>query len=538
MNRSDTSPQNRSAANDAHAAGADAGGHRETEIKLQIDPRHLPRLRRAGWLKSLAAGRPNTQQLRATYFDTIDFKLRQAGLTLRVRKEGRRFVQNIKARDETKGTFTRQEWETVVPKGEPSPDAMAKLADAKIVPRLKPEDLVPVFQSSVRRVRRELTPKAGNRVAFDVDVGEIKAGGSSEPICEVEIELLSGEPKHVFDLALKLVDEVPARLSTDAKSDRGYALLVGRHPEWRKATPLVLDPEAPADEALARMIVNGIDHLHANEACTLARAHIEGIHQMRVALRRLRSAFTIFKHALPSEQHAELTPELKWLIGELGSARDWDVFIADVLDPMSRWQADDLGLGLLREEAAKRQDEAYARAHEAIRSTRYTRLLLRLVAWSEGRAWRAHPVSDASVDLYGPTLAFANRLIDGRHRRLLKAGRHFKQLTDEERHRLRIQVKKLRYAVEFFQSVYPRKKVAEYRDALIDLQDSLGGLNDLAVARELLARITGTAEGDDVERLHAASGMVIGWHAHVAQDHLKGVSKTWRRFTALKPFWI
>jgi inorganic triphosphatase YgiF len=531
MNRSDTSPQNRRTADDA-------GAHRETEIKLQIEPRYLPRLRRANWLKGLAAGRPNTQQLRATYFDTVDLKLRQAGLILRVRKEGRRFVQSVKARDAIKGAFTRQEWETVVPKAEPSPEAVARLADAKIVPHLKPEDLVPVFQSSVRRIRRELTPKAGNRVAFDVDVGEIKAGESSEPICEVELELLSGEPRHVFDLALKLVDEVPARLSTDAKSDRGYALLAGHHPEWRKATPLVLDPAAPADEALARMIINGVDHLNANEACTLARVHIEGIHQMRVALRRLRSAFAIFKHALPSELAAELTLELKWLIGELGPARDWDVFIADVLDPMSRWQADDPGLGLLREEAVKRQDEAYARAHEAIRSTRYTRLLLRLAAWAEGRAWRAHPVSDATVDLYGPTLVFANRLIDRRHRRLLKAGRHFKQLTDEERHRLRIRVKKLRYAVEFFQSVYPRKRAAGYRDTLVELQDGLGGLNDLAVARELLGRITAAAEGDEVKPLHAASGMVIGWHAHVAQDHLKGINKTWKRFTALKPFWV
>jgi len=531
MNRSDTSLENRRPADDA-------GGHRETEIKLLIDPRYLPRLRRAGWLKDLAAGRPNIRQLRATYFDTVDLTLRQAGLILRVRKEGRRFVQSVKARDAAQGAFTRQEWETVVPKPEPSPEAVARLAESKIVPRLKLEDLVPVFQSSVRRIRRELTPKAGNRVAFDVDVGEIKAGESSEPICEVEFELLSGEPKHLFDLALKLVDEVPARFSTDAKSDRGYALLVGRHPEWRKAIPLVLDPTAPADEALARMIINGVDHLNANEACALARAHIEGIHQMRVALRRLRSAFAIFKRALPGELTVELTPELKWLIGELGPARDWDVFITDVLEPMSRWQADDPGLGLLREEAVKRQDEAYARAHEAIRSTRYTRLLLRLVAGAEGRAWRAQPVSDETVDLYGPTLTFANRLIDRRHHRLLKAGKHFEQLTDEERHRLRIRVKKLRYAVEFFQSIYPRKKVTTYRDALVALQDDLGGLNDLAVARELLGRITAAAEGDNVEQLHAASGMVIGWHAHVAQDRLKGVNKAWKRFTALKPFWV
>lgn len=512
-------------------------GHRETEIKLLLHPRDLSRLRRAGRLKGVASAPAKTRHLLATYFDTVDFKLREAGLTLRVRKEGRRFVQCVKAEDDLGGAFTRKEWEVFLPRPEPNPKAIEKMVGAKALTNLSAEDLIPVFKSRIRRVHRELTPAAGNRIALDMDVGQIEAGNVTEPICELELELLAGDPRQMYDFALSLIDQVPARLSMTAKSDRGYALVTGGRGQWRKAHPLLLTPAAPAEDAFARMIVNGIEHLQANEACALERAHVEGIHQMRVALRRLRSAFGLFKPLLPGDEPTELVDEIKWTMDELGPARDWDVFVTEVLDPIAAWQTDDRSVGLLRSEAEECRKTAYAKAQAAILSPRYTRMLLRLAGFADAKAWRSHPVSEPSIDLYGPTQAMADRLIDARHRKLLKAGRHFKEMTEQERHDLRIRVKKLRYAVEFFASLYPTKKVTAIRDALSTLQEGLGSLNDVAVARGLLAEITTQAAGDAARELYRASGLVVGWHAHVAQDRMKGTAKAWRRFAGLKPFW-
>ncbi len=95
---------------------------------------------------------------------------------------------------------------------------------------------------------------------------------------------------------------------------------------WRKAKTPAIAPLATAEDALTRIVVAGAEHLRANEACVLARAHDEGIHQMRVAARRLRSALTLYRAFIPDEQYRYLNGELKWLIRELGGARDWDVF--------------------------------------------------------------------------------------------------------------------------------------------------------------------------------------------------------------------
>lgn len=513
-----------------------APAFRETEIKFEIDPKDAARLARTGWLKGLARGRPSVQRLNATYFDTVDLKIRQAGMSLRVRKEGRRYVQCIKA-DDNSGHFTRKEWQADAPGGRPDTRLMADAPGAEALPPVEPGDLVPVFESRIRRTHRTLTPRAGQRIACDFDIGEITAGGVTRPVCEVELELLSGDPREMYDIAYRLLGEIPARLSGGSKSDRGYALLTGGQPQWRKAHPPELSPDSSAEEALGQMILACLDHLRANEACALARTHIEGIHQMRVALRRLRSVFGLFKPFLPPEQHREITGELKWAIGELADARDWDVFVGEVLEPIGRWQGESEGLALLKAAAAERQDNAYQHAHAAIRDTRYTRLLLRLASWVDGREWRAAPDAPEAGVLYQPARALADRLLARRHRKVEKGGKHFKKLDETQRHDLRISIKKLRYAIELFQTLYPRKEAVEFAKALADIQDGLGVLNDLAVARDLLSHLAPADGGVEARRLHFAAGMVLGWHAHLAEDHMRGINKSWKRFRMLEAFW-
>jgi CHAD domain-containing protein len=310
-----------------------------------------------------------------------------------------------------------------------------------------------------------------------------------------------------------------------------------RSSSWKKARLPVFTPETTAAEALAEIVLSGIIHLRGNEACVLARAHVEGVHQMRVATRRLRSSLTIYKDLLPAEERRYLANELKWLIGELGPARDWDVFLAEVLGPVINDLPDEGTLGLLRSEAEDQRDRAYERAQAAIRSERYVGLALLLSAWAKGHRWHEHASDDGPPELFVPATVFAREVIDGRYQEAVLAGEGFESLSEKQRHAVRIQIKKLRYAVEFFGSLYPKKTFANYLATLKKLQDGLGTNNDLAVARTLIAGVIKSARGKEKARLNYAAGVVVGWYSHAFDGRKSDLTQLWQGFRQSEPFW-
>ncbi|MGF1640639.1 MAG: CHAD domain-containing protein [Rhodospirillales bacterium] len=310
-----------------------------------------------------------------------------------------------------------------------------------------------------------------------------------------------------------------------------------KRPSWKKAKPPIFTPETTAADALAEIVLSGINHLRGNEACVLARCHTEGVHQMRVATRRLRSCLTIYQHLLPPDEHRHLVGELKWLIGELGPARDWDVFLEEVLVPVMDGMPGERSLARLRLEAEAVRDDAYGHAQAAIQSQRYFGLVLLLSAWARGHRWHEHASSDGPPQLLGPAIAFASEVIAERHREVLAAGEDFPTLNAEQRHAVRIQIKKLRYALEFFSSLYSRRKYATYLAGLKKLQDALGTSNDVEVARTLLARVAKTLRGKERARFTYAAGLVVGWHSHVAGDRERDVTRLWEDYCRGEPFW-
>jgi CHAD domain-containing protein len=310
-----------------------------------------------------------------------------------------------------------------------------------------------------------------------------------------------------------------------------------RTSSWKKARLPVFTSQTTAAEALADIVLSGINHLRGNEACVLARSHEEGVHQMRVATRRLRSCLTVYKDLLPAEERRHLVSELKWLIGELGPARDWDVFLAEVLGPVIDDLPDEDKLALLRSKAENQRDRAYERAQAAIGSERYIGLALLLSAWARGHRWHEHASDEAPPELFVPATVFARKVIDERYQEVILAGEAFESLSEEERHAVRIQIKKLRYAVEFFGSLYPKKAFANYLAALKKLQDGLGANNDLAVAHTLLGGAIKSARGKEKARLSYAAGLVVGWHSHVFDGRERDLTKLWQGFCQSEPFW-
>lgn len=512
----------------------------ETELKLAIDPAHLDRLLAAPALD----GRGATRTLESVYWDTPDLRLMRRRVTLRVRRIGRRHVQTVKDAGITDGLVShRGEWETPV-RG-PAPDLSA-IGDPEATARLgplAPSDLVPAFATRIRRVTRLVRLRDGSEVEVAVDHGDVRAAdGRTEPIAEVEFELKSGAPTAVYAVAMAVAEAVPVRLARRSKAERGYALVARTVPPTgaRKAEHPAIDPAGTVEAAIAVILREGLLHVLDNEAAVTGGDPGDGVHQMRVGVRRIRSALSLFRPLLPAEGLEDLTADLRWLAGELADARDWDVFLGSLVAPA----ADAIGrhgpladaFATLGAMAAGRRDRGRARAAEAVASTRFVRLALRLGAWIADDGWRRQPVTEASARLFDPVADVAADLLRRRHRRVLRRGAGFADLSTEDRHRVRIALKRLRYAVEFFRPLHPGKAPARFHRRLAALLERLGHLNDVATAERLIADLDGEGGGPD-GGWRVAAGAVVGWHARGLIESEAELVADWNGFADAEPFW-
>jgi len=276
----------------------------------------------------------------------------------------------------------------------------------------------------------------------------------------------------------------------------------------------------------------------------LAGTDPEGVHQARVALRRLRSALSLFRRLLPAADHQWLAGEVKWLAGALGPARDWDVFLAELLAPVKAAFAFHpeiyADLAALEAAAGGQRRDAYDAVRAALLSPRHTTLHLRLGLWLELRGWRNQPVTPTSAVLFRPLRETAEKLLNRRHRRVHKTGSAFAKLSYVERHQLRIYLKKLRYAVDFFRSLHDDKLAGRYVGQLGAFQDILGHLNDVATAARLVPQLSVEPAGHPgatADALARAVGVVIGWHGRGLAAQEQRLVAEWHDFRAAKGFW-
>lgn len=258
---------------------------------------------------------------------------------------------------------------------------------------------------------------------------------------------------------------------------------------------------------------------------------------MRVALRRMRAALSDFREIIPFAQVAWLKRETKWLITSLGTARDWDVFLSELLAPVQAARPGDAGLSKLRMAAEAEREKGYTKARRAIGSPRYSALLARMRRWLSTKSWlQGSNRTRKSFDELAAKLA--GRLLTKRHKAVLKLGRDFKKLSAQERHQLRIALKKLRYTAEFFRSLYPKKREKTYFHALAQLQNSLGHMNDIVVADHLLKRLSAARDNMRVsDRLSSAAGIVAGWYMQSASSSEHQAEANWREFCHCDAFW-
>jgi triphosphatase len=510
---------------------------REVEVKLAASAAELEKLERL--LQAMPTARFEAQsELVSTYYDTPTLALRREGLTLRVRKQGRKFLQTVKADGPASiDWLERWEWEKPIASDQPDLDS---LKDGTRLPdTIHKEEVRPVFATKVTRKAFEVRPTPSTPIEVAIDRGEIRTadGGAIEPVSELELELKDGDPVALYDLALQFLNVAEIRLETRSKAERGYRLLGSStdRPQAVRAGTVALDRHMTVEAALQRFGLRCLGHLLRNEPIALADEP-EAIHQMRVAVRRIRSALSALKKMLPAEHHRWISEELKWLARSLAAARNWEVFVVDLLRTVNDALPSRRELEHLARTAERCSRTAFDDAKQAILSKRYTGMMLRLLRWFTARDWRDQPISESASLLLAPIANVAPGLIERRHRKARRRCKRFEQLNSADRHKLRIALKKLRYTIEFLGSLFEKHDVQAFVNRLKSLQDQLGHANDVRVAYDLLDQMQETS-GYCARAVDRAGGIVMGWHERDLAHREPILRKHVKRFKRSEPFW-
>jgi triphosphatase len=486
------------------------GESHEVELKFRCAPEGLDAV-----LAAAPAGVDDTRHLSSTYFDTPDLLLQKAGVSLRLRDGGGRRMQTLK-----RGSgLTREEHEAPVEADRPDLD-VGPLRE--LLPNGAALALEPVSEVTVTR-RQRLIRYDGAEIELAVDQGQVRANGATAPISEVELELKSGPAAALFRLARELDRAAPLYLSFDGKASRGQALVEGASQAPSRKMRVVLAPEATAAEAFQAAGRGALAQIATNATLLREGADAEAVHQLRVAIRRLRSTASTFAPMLGADAQ-RLQADLRWLAQACDAARNLEVLAERISDDGS-----DAGAHLAAA-IAEAGRKASRQAAEAVASERFRILMIELAAWVETGGWLADPTLGARRDR--PAEEFAAEALSHRWRKLRKRAANLEAGSDETRHEARIAAKKLRYAAETFASLFPPKPARRFVAALRDLQDQLGALNDVATAAVVLPQLgldaAAAAAAEDLARRDASRKPRRIRAAVRAFQHLEAAPRFWR----------
>jgi inorganic triphosphatase YgiF len=503
----------------------------EIELKLLVDSDRLADFNNTPIIAANARNKGTRKHLRAVYYDTPRRALRRDGFSFRVRQSGTRFTQTVKT-ESSNDPLRRGEWEAAVPSMAPDITLAMPLVPDKLRAELERHPVEAVFSSDIHRHQRLVDLPSGTvEVAFDH--GQLMSGDRSLPVSEIELELRSGSPSAIWELALRLAEHGSVKPSIRTKSARGFDLAADTPPRAPKPPKLRLDPSTSLDQAFSEILRSCLSHLLQSLPSAEDGRDPEGMHQVRVALRRLRSALDLMRSVVSLTKLDLMRAEAKWLAGCLAGARDWDVFRQDTLRTVADGCPSVGGFDTLGALADERRAACYDAARLALADRRCQSFVIGLGAWIEARGWRSEVAPEGLAQLAEPAINFARNILSAQHAKVLKRGRRFKSLPTEERHRVRLAAKKLRYIADFLLPLCGHGKSAKrFSRRLADLQQQLGIYNDMATTSSLLADIGPETTGSGM-----AAAAIAGWQAHAMVGVEARLVKAWSEFTGAKVPW-
>jgi len=464
-------------------------------------------------LAALRDGRAKTRDLKIVWHDTADGALAQQGLSL--------CEYPADWRLERLHPDKNTEWHPATP-----PPCLDAAAAPDGLAHPLPGPLTPTAAFTGRQ--RDIPLKyQGAPARLTILEGTLRGVLQDQPVCRL---ILSGEPRAMAGLAIAMAQHVALRPPLCSLAAEAFAVVKGAPPAPRRLGAPKIPPQASTAEALTVIIAHLADVILYWGAAVPTATRPEPVHQMRVAVRRLRSALSVFRRALPGEDawHADLAAELKSLARALGAARDWDVFLAETAADIEKVFASDRRIATMITAAGKKRAAAYADLHGLLNAgPAWRRLSLSLALLPSLRPW-----DDVTADAFSsPAAAYASKALDRRLKNVLAAGDSLAHMPQDQLHELRKTAKRLRYAIEFFAPLFPEKPVHKYLGKLETLQEDFGAINDTAVAAHLASAL-----GTGTNRAFAA-GAVHGFGAARVTRATKKLHRSWAKFYRETPFW-
>jgi CHAD domain-containing protein len=394
----------------------------------------------------------------------------------------------------------------------PAPDAATLpgwLPPPEATPAPAEPELVAVFQG-----RRAALAEGAEWLE-----GRLSAGGQSRRIARL---LLHGEAPALLALALPLAEALPLLPARASLAEEALALAEGRAPRPRRTGAPSLAGATDVEGGLTTAIGHLLEVLLAESATCRLELGPRGVHQSRVALRRLRSLLRIFRPLVDGPDWREWDARLKDLAASLGAARDWDVFLAGIGQGTLQALDGDARLKRLLRAAERERDAAYRALDEVLAGPAF-----RLAIWQGMALCLLRPSARPEL----PLAPFAAEVLRKRWKRLKRAGAAMEALDPAALHEMRLDAKKLRYAAEPFSALWPGKAAKRFNRRLADLQEALGLANDAVVAKELAARLAGRGAGG------FAIGTVTGFAAGRAEGSRLAAIAAYGALRRVGPFW-
>ncbi len=507
--------------------------NREFELKLALSEGDFERLIAHPKLSDPQLER-SEKVLKSIYFDTPDLRLRDLGVTLRVRNDGKCFVQTVKTEAGLENGISNPiEVEAQVESPEPQLERIGdKSLRRKLSGALSGSTLTRAFETVVTRTSYKLGT-GDNLVELALDRGEARAKRRKTPIREAELELIKGDPEVLLGLSEELFAGQEVHLSPMTKAERGYRLLL-KTPEARpeivpaKAKQADVKSGQSCGAAFAQIFRSAAAQIVHNRTVVLETDQAEGAHQLRVGLTRLRAAHRALKPLLDTPAFHRLEDDARAIARAVGELRDADVLIEDIYAPVAGAVPDQQGIEALHRALQSHRAPKQESARQCLQGEQWSRLLLSLALWPA--MLETNPsLQHQSIDDY------AKQALKRRWKKVSKSGRAIERLELEEKHAMRRSLKKLRYMIEFFAPIFPSKDVKPFVRQLKALQDVFGYVNDVRMAEQLRTIAAERGKGPDCA---VAAGIVLGTHEERAAEAWTHAQEQWRRLKARGHFWV
>ena len=503
----------------------------EVEVKFSADAAGLKLAQASPLLGAAPAFR--VENLRSIYFDTAQADLLGRGIVLRSRsKGGKGAVLAIKSAGHgSNGPFHRREVEVQSPDLQPNLALFDPGTASELFSIVGSKPLLPRFETRVKR-SSVMIKRGASEIEIAFDEGNILVEAAELPLIEVELELKKGSEAALYELALAFARAHSLQLDFVSKSEKGFRARDNAKSAPVFAEPVVLDGAATVGEAVRLVVANTLSHFVANWAALRETDDPEAVHQMRVALRRMRAALSMFRQAIAGADIDGLGSDAKRMAAILAHARECDAFKAKAAQgPLcSKDCPPDLGTFPSVLEAHRKASYVQARSLLADKAT--TAFVLRLQGFLCSEASGNAPAGGAMLEQ--PIRKLASDCLRRLRARVLKRGRRLGHISDKARHKLRIALKDYRYATEFLGGLFKRRgKVKTSLCTLSKLQDLLGAHNDAVMARKLLGELQARFDAQG----NVAAGFILGWYARDVPLADRDLLRQWRKFKRTPAFW-